>query len=193
MENKSYNMMFVFSYFIKLLVTISFLGMYWGVFYSLFFVALISWLLYKKSNLFYFVCLVMMDFLFVCLAYNGFAGVNIESLLVTLKYFVLSNGLVYFLSINYLAMETSPGRLKYNSNIEIDKGIKALENQDYDKAMEAFTNAIKEHKQNYLGYVGMCNVLSETDKKNLRKYKYYKKKSLRYAPDTIKEELKNKY
>ena len=100
---------------------------------------------------------------------------------------------MYFLIIDYVGEITSNKVLTNISNIEVDKGIKALENDDYDLAIEAFSNAIKEHKKNYLGYMGMCNALTKMDKSNLKKLKYYKKKCIKYAPKELKNTISDKF
>lgn len=108
-------------------------------------------------------------------------------------YFVISSGLIYYMVIDYVGKQTSNKALTKNSNVEVDKGLKALENDQYDKALESFNNAIKEHKKNYLGYMGMCNTLSKMDEKNLKKIKYYKKKCIKYAPKELKKSISEKY
>ena len=75
----------------------------------------------------------------------------------------------------------------------MDEGINALENEDYDLAMELFSNDIKEHKKNYLGYMGMFNTLVKIDEKNIKKINYYKKKCIKYAPNELKESINSKY
>ena len=135
----------------------------------------------------------MIDFIIGLYLNFNIYGLNYFSILFSLLYFISSSGFLYLLLIDYLGKVTSRKKLKEKSNVEIDKGIKALENNEYEIALIAFSNAIKEHKKNYLGYMGMCNVLTKLDKENLKKIKYYKKKCIKYAPKHLKESINDKY
>ena len=61
------------------------------------------------------------------------------------------------------------------------------------KQFELFKSAIKNYKKNYLGYMGMCDVLAKSNKKHLKKFKYYKKKCIKYAPSELKENIVRRY
>ena len=73
------------------------------------------------------------------------------------------------------------------------KVLKAMQDNDLDIAIDEFKSAIKNYKKNYLGYMGICNILTRMDKKNLKKIKYYKKKCIKYAPKELKDNIVRRY
>jgi Tfp pilus assembly protein PilF len=81
------------------------------------------------------------------------------------------NSILYIALINKVGEETSSKALTKKSNVYIDKGLKALEENKVDDAVNEFKSAIKSYKKNYLGYMGMCDALSKSEKKNLIKMK----------------------
>ena len=137
--------------------------------------------------------LVMLDYLFI--SYFGFLnyGDSIESIVVSVIVFVAINLVPYIILVNKIGEDTSIRSLNKHSNAYVDKGIKALEKEDIDLAISEFESAIKSYKKNYLGYMGMCDALSKSDKKHLKKFKYYKKKCIKYAPENLKENIIKKY
>ena len=174
MKKKIFNVLFVLACVIKFMVTLVISDTILSFAYSMFFFSFYSYLIARKSNISSFLPLVMIDYLLGYYLCTIHYGINVQSLLFSVIYFVCASGYMYFLIIDYVGEITSNKVLTNISNIEVDKGIKALENDDYDLAIESFSNAIKEHKKNYLGYMGMCNTLTKMDKSDLKKLKYYK-------------------
>lgn len=193
MKNKIFWMFFVISVAIKFLISLIISDPITSFVYCLFLLVNYLFLMSKKSAVSLYLPLVMSDFIFGFYLCFNIYGMSIYSLIFSLIYFVCSGAYMYFLVIDYLAETTSNKALSKISNLEIDKGIKALENDDYNLAIEAFSNAIKEHKKNYLGYMGMCNTLTKMDEKSLKKIKYYKKKCIKYAPKELKESIVDKF
>ena len=186
-------MLFIVACAIKFMVTLAIADVISSLICSLFFLVFYSYLIWKKSDISSYILLVMIDYIFGYYLCISAYDINLQSLLFSLIYFVCGSGYMYFLIIDHVGKITSNKTLTNISNIEVDKGIKALENDDYNLALESFSNAIKEHKKNYLGYMGMCNTLTKMDKKNLKKLKYYKKKCIKYAPKELRNSINNKF
>ena len=178
----------IIKFFISLLITnITISFVYSFVFLSIYFL-----LISRRSNVGKYIPFLILDFIagfYLCyLKYD--LGVFMVS--ISLIYFVFSSFCVYFAVFESLIRERPTSRVTL-ANFEIDRGIKALEDKDYELALEAFSKVIKEHKGNYLGYMGMCTTLSKMDKKNLKKIAYYRKKYIKYAPRELRESITNKY
>lgn len=193
MKNRIWYAFFFLAFIIKFLISLIISDVFIALSFSVLLFILYSYLISKRSSISTYLPLVMIDFIvgyFLC--YNLY-GLRLHMIVFGAIYFVISSGLIYYMVIDYVGKQTSNKALTKNSNVEVDKGLKALENDQYDKALESFNNAIKEHKKNYLGYMGMCNTLSKMDEKNLKKIKYYKKKCIKYAPKELKKSISEKY
>lgn len=193
MKNKVFGAFFILSITIKFLISLVIADTITSLIYCLFFFFTYSELILKKSNIGLYFPFVMIDYILGYYLCFNIYGMSLYSLLFSLIYFVCSSSYMYFLIIDYVGEITSNKALNKISNIEVDKGIKALEKDDYNLAIESFSNAIKEHKKNYLGYMGMCNTLTKMDKTNLKKIKYYKKKCIKYAPKELKDSINDKF
>lgn len=155
------------------------------------FIAIFVYLLTKyTTKLYNYALLISADFLIGFLILGNSIGMNASGLFLSVFYFLASGAFFYYLLVDYVAQQTATRVLRNISDVEVDKGIKALENDNYELAIDYFTQAIKENKTNYLGYMGMYNTLNKFDKKNIRKIKYYKKQCLKYAPRELKESVK---
>lgn len=150
-------------------------------------------MLIRKNHAYSYIPFIVSDFLIGTYFCFQTFGYDFKSIFISLLLFIFSSGFLYSLIVNHSCKVYSYRQLKSISNMEIDKGIKALENNNYDVAIEAFTNAIKEHKKNYLGYMGMCSTLTKMDKKNLKKISYYKRKCIKYAPRELKETINDRF
>ena len=146
-----------------------------------------------KMKIYNYVMLLMIDFLIGFMFCESLIGINILSITYAIMYFSLSGVFFYYLLFENLTDKTSLKNIKNSSNKQIDKGLNALEKDDYKEALECFSKAIKESKTNYLGYMGMCNTLTKIEKTNIKKIKYYKRKCIKYAPKELKESINNKY
>lgn len=194
MRTKIDSFFFILASFIKIFF-IMFLtsNIYMGISYSVL-SFLVYFLIYKKwASVSGIIPVIMIDY--ICIFYFTYLknGIGVDTIAISLLAFLLSNGFILYLLIIKMATVTSNKMLSIASNDIVDEGIKALENEDYDKALEAFSSAIREYKKNYLGYMGMCTTLTKIDKNNIRKIKYYKKKCIKYAPRELKESISNKY
>lgn len=180
---------FLIKFVISLMVTNWTIALVYSVIVAFVYFRLIS----KKLRPGRFIPFVMLDFIVsFYLCYKSY-GLDLHTILISLIYFIFSSSGIYFFIIDWLAKDTSSFKLSFSSNMEVDKGIKALEENDYEKALESFSKAIKDYKRNYLGYMGMCTTLSKMDKKNLKKINYYRKKCLKYAPRELRESITKKY
>lgn len=193
MKNKIGIFVFSLAFLVKFALSIMVADILFAFLYAFLFLSIYVFMLKMKFKTISFVPFVMIDFIISFYFSLNYFGYNSSAVIFAFVYFAISNGLVYYLIGYYLGKSTSSRYLIRTSNFEVDKGIKALENEDYDAAIEAFSNAIKEHKKNYLGYMGMCNTLSKMDKANLREFNYYRKKCIKYAPKDLKESISKKY
>ena len=191
MKDLGFKYMIGFAFALRFLVCIAILP--WGVAlaYTLLFVSFYYFI--KNLNVGYTIALVMLDYLFMFALVKESMGANIYSLLISVFAFVLMNSVLYIVLINKIGSETSPRRMKGKSEVCIDNGLKAMQDNDLDIAIDEFKNAIKNYKKNYLGYMGMCDVLAKSNKKHLKKFKYYKKKCIKYAPSELKENIVRRY
>ena len=193
MKNKVWYSFFLLAFIIKILMSVIICDVFVSLMYGLILLFVYAYFINKKSSFFMYLPFIMIDFIvgyFLC--YKMY-GLSVYTIIFGILYFVMSSGLIYFFIIDYVGKQTSNKTLTKNSNIEVDKALKALENDQYDMALKLFSNAIKEHKKNYLGYMGMCNTLERMDQKNLKKIKYYKKKCIKYAPKELKKSIGEKY
>ena len=178
---------------IKFSITVVLINPFISLLYSIF-IGLFSLCLYKyKMEIYNYIMLLMIDFLLGFIICQTIIGVNFISLTFSIIYFSLSGVFLYYLLFEDLIDKTSFKTVRSLSNYEVDKGLKALEKDNYKEALECFTKAIKENKKNYLGYMGMCNTLHKIDKSNIKKIKYYKKKCIKYAPKGLKDSINDKY
>ncbi len=194
MKSKIDSFFFVLAYAIKAMF-IMFIAssQFLGIAYTLLSFSIYLLLFKKSKSVSTILPIIMIDYIVVFYFTYLNMGLGLDMILISILAFILSNSFVFYLLINDVAIATSSKKLYSVSNDIVDEGIKALENEDYDKALEAFSNAIKEYKRNYLGYMGMCTTLTKMDKKNIKKIKYYKKKCLKYAPRELKESIGKKY
>jgi len=153
-------------------------------------ILLYSFMLYKKISVYHYIPFVMLDYSLVFYYCYLEYGASITSIYMSFIIFMFSSSFMYYL---ILIVSSDFKKMKKIANMEIDKGIKALENRDYESAIESFSNAIKDHKTNYLGYMGMCNTLTNMDKINLKKLEYYKKKCIKYAPKELKKSIYKRF
>ena len=194
MKNKIDTFFFILANMVKMFFVVFLAGNHLiGIGYSLISFVVYFFIYKKWKNISSILPVVMIDY--ICLFYFSYVrnGLGLDTIIISIMAFFLANGFVLYLLANEIAISTSSRKLSYTSNDIVDEGIKALQNEDYDKALEAFSSAIKEYKKNYLGYMGMCTTLTKMDKKNIKKIKYYKKKCIKYAPRELKESISNKY
>ena len=114
------------------------------------FIAIFVYLLTQyTTKLYNYALLISIDFLigFICLGRT--LGINASSLLLSVFYFLASGAFFYYLLVDYVAQQMASRTLQNVSDVEVDKGIKALENDNYELAIDYFTQAIKENKTNY--------------------------------------------
>ena len=147
----------------------------------------------RKYNVMCIIMVLMLDYIFMFNLTGNYMGINIYSLLISAFAFVIMNSILYIVLVNKVGEETSSKALTKKSNVYIDKGLKALEENKVDDAVNEFKSAIKSYKKNYLGYMGMCDALSKSSKKSLLKMKYYKKKCIKYAPKELKDNIVRRY
>lgn len=191
MKDISFKIMIIISFLLRIFVCLIVMSPLYAFVYS--FVFVFVYYIARNYNLGYMIMLVMLDYMFMFYLSSVYAGNGLQSLFVSVISFVIMNSILYPTLISKIGVETSYKSLNKKSNVFIDKGIKALENNDVDVALDEFKNAIKSHKKNYLGYMGMCDALNKTNKKDLRKFKYYKKKCIKYAPKELKENIVRRY
>ena len=152
---------------------------------------LYGYMFYKRKKVYAYMPFLMIDYLlqFYCVYLRY--GMCIKSIYMSFIIFVITSGFLYWVILMY-ASDFKKG--KKVSNWKIDKGIKALERREYQLAEEYFLSAIREHKENYLGYLGMCNVIKSENKYcHSKKFEYYKKKCIKYAPRQLKPSLVERY
>lgn len=179
--------------FIKFIISLILLLPIYAFIYTMA-IGIVSYCLLKYNfKMFNYMMLIMVDFMFGFILIFNQIGINLIALVLSFLYFIVSGCFVYIILINSLGEKTSSKRMRSISNIEVDKGIKALENDDYQSAIDYFSKAIKDNKSNYLGYMGMCNTLFKYDAKNSKKLNYYKNKCIKYAPKELKESIKIRY
>ena len=192
MQKKMDYMLLIVGTIIKFLISLLITNITISFVYSFIFLSIYIIMLARKSNVEKYVPFIMLDFIsafYLCyLSYR----LGAFMIAISLIYFMFSSFVIYFAIFESLVRER-PISIHSLANIEIDRGIKALEDKDYDLALEAFSKVIKEHRENYLGYMGMCTTLSKMDKKNLKKIEYYRKKYIKYAPRELRESITNKY
>lgn len=191
MKDINFKVMILLSFLLRVFMCLCIANSLYAFIYSFVFISIYYSL--RNYNLGYIVMIVMLDYLFTFYLTTLHVGENIHSLLISVICFVIMNSMLYFVLINKIGFETSSKALKKKSNVYVDKGIEALENDNVDIALSEFKNAIKSHKKNYLGYMGMCDALNKTSKKDLKKFKYYKKKCIKYAPSELKENIARRY
>lgn len=192
MKDKIQIMLFVSAFFIRFILDIVLKDTFISSVYSIIFIFIYSIMIYKKCKSINFIPVIMLDFIsnfYLCLASYGY---GVTSIVISVTRFLIANVLLYYLIIFYIETNNVI-TLKKESRIAIDKGISALEKNEYDLALEEFKTAIKKHKENYLGYMGMCNTLKSMQSIDLKKLNYYKKKCVKYAPKELKENINNKY
>jgi len=191
MRDINLKIMFIISFILRFFVCLALMNYILSFIYSAIFISL--YYMFRKYRVGYIVSLVMLDYLLLSNICLHLHGASISTLVTSVIAFVSCNTLPYLVLINKIGKETSYKELNKNSNMYVDKGIKALEKEDIELAISEFESAIKSHKKNYLGYMGMCDALTRIDKKNLKKFKYYKKKCIKYAPENLKENIVKKY
>lgn len=191
MKDIDMKMIFIVSGILRFFACLMIMNLIWALITTVLFSAV--YYLLRKYNVGYLVLVVGIDYLLISYCSMIKYGANAYSVYISLITFVMMNFIPYFILINKIGEETSYKALNRYSNEYVDKGIKALEKEDIDLAISEFENAIKRHKKNYLGYMGMCDALSKKDLKHLKKFKYYKKKCLKYAPEKLKENIVKKY
>ena len=192
-DNKLSYVFLAIALFIKFIISSLLITPLYSFIY-VFCIFVISLILIKyKIKIYNYFMLILSDFLLCFLMVFKVIGTNINSIFISLFYFIFSSGYLYVLLGINLSKKTSIKALNTISNSEVDRGIKALENDNYDLAKDCFLSAIKQNKSNYLGYMGMCNTLNKFDKKNLKKIQYYKKKCIKYAPKELKDNIEKRY
>lgn len=191
MKDINFIVMITLSFLLRFSICLIFTSELYAFIYSFIFVLI--YCIAKNYNLGYVVTLVMLDYMIMFHITGLFVGDGVISLIVSTISFIVMNSLLYIILINKIGIETSAKSLNKKSNVYVDKGIKALENDDIDSALNEFKNAIKSHKKNYLGYMGMCDALSKSPKKHIKKLKYYKKKCIKYAPKELKDNIVRRY
>lgn len=193
MKNKLDYLFLFIGFIIKFGISLFITNWVISVIYSFVFAFVYYKMISNKTSVGRYVPFIMLDFI-ICfyLCYKSY-GLDIFMVLTSLIYFAFSSFGVYFFIFEILVREEPKSKVAFLANIEIDKGIKALEENDYNLALETFSKVIKENKDNYLGYMGMCRTLSKMDKRNLKKINYYHKKCLKYAPRELRESINKKY
>ena len=145
----------------------------------------------KRFKMGKFLPILISDYLIAIYLTYGFEF-NVMHLLLSTIYFIAANGVIYGVMISYIAKDTTFKTVRSRSNEKVDLGIKALESDKYDDAFDLFKEAIREHKTNYLGYMGMCNTLTKMNKRDEREFSRYRKKCIKYAPRNLKGKIKDK-
>ena len=177
----------LFRFFVCLTIMSPALAMIYSIGFTLFYYFA------RKYNVIYIIMILMLDYIFMFNLTGNYMGINIYSLLISVFAFAVMNSILYIALVNKVGEETSSKALTKKSNVYVDKGLKALEENKVDDAVNEFKSAIKSYKKNYLGYMGMCDALSKSEKKNLIKMKYYKKKCIKYAPKELKDNIVRRY
>ena len=165
----------------------------WGIALAYDCIFILLYYLFRRFNVGFTIMLVMIDYMFMFLLVEKILGASIQTLLIASIAFIMMNSLLYIALINKIGVETSPRRMKGKSEVCIDNALKAMQEDNMEMAVDEFKNAIKNYKKNYLGYMGMCDVLLKENKKHHKKFKYYKKKCIKYAPVELKENIVRRY
>ena len=191
MEKVKNVFLFLFLMTIKFIITSIFINPLFSFAFVLIMSLIYSLIIHNKS-IHSILFLSIFEYLSIFMLARIETSFNITTVFTSLALFIISNLGIYTFLVFNLAKSTSFKSMNKESNVFIDEGIKRLESNDYDNALIEFENAIKTHKKNYLGYMGMCDTIIKSNK-DKKRFEYYKKNAIKYAPRELKENIKKKY